>query len=375
MSRKLVLFLLTPLMMALTSGCRESGVQLPLPTPEATEAPEAAGKETQRSRTSLGQPMAWPAGFDPGRIASLAYSPTGRYLAVGFGGSTGVAVVDLSTRQVTDFSTRFRDQQRPQLQCGWPSWTADTHLLMTEYWLEPDQRERLRIHREAMERQDWETMKRHHWEFDYAWRVVDVVTGETLFYREAGRRPVRYIVTPADTRWYVIVPPGEVSDLYEYAADLDRLGERVFTWDRRVDFFLYGASGTPWVSKALNVKNTEDEWPDAGAPAAIECLNLETRESLRLTDFPLPDLGVGPFITADGRWAASAYQNWRSREWVPVVMETATRRRLALPGESWAPVAMSEARGTLLVETWENVPGQDEPRREWFEIPLSALLR
>jgi len=319
--------------------------------------------------TSLGTSIVWPAGFDPaGKIecARPVYSPSGRYLAFEHAQEGQPMILELATGELHGLYD-LTGWDRPNLQCVQFAWLSDERLCLHEFWMAEEDLQHLK------QVPDNEYIAYDRAATHYRYRVIDWVARATVleqaissqglseFHLVGGYSEDLWIVwrRHADPQWHAWWVYDPVSQ--EFVKPLvPRL--------RKGDWIPCGPTG-PWAVKwLLPYPEPENKW---NVPYDVEFVNYETGETRRLSQvaYQIPN---GLFITADGRYVIASFKaELRS---APVLFDTLTGQRHELPSsESWAPVALSNARGVVLAYVLNQMPDKTWAE-EYVEIPLSQLL-
>lgn len=311
--------------------------------------------------TSDGVPVAWPAGINPSRIRAYpSYSPSGRYLGVRGDGRPRAFILDLDAGTIHDVYERI-GYDRPNLQCLHFGWLSDQRVFLVEHWATDEELQ------EAVTR-----FTRTCGEFRY--RVIDWMSNLVLLERPFIEEPFDLAGSEAPDQWIVrkLSEPDYKRRFWLYDPASESF-ERVLIECAETESMRYPPCG-PWVAKLLIPLRTN--------PAAhvidIEFVNYRTAQTRHVANVP-PLPSRGPLITADGRYVITSPYSEADRRRAPIIFDTQSGQRHDLPStESWTPVALSEARGVLLVDVTQiYVDGEGHvvtASTDYAEIPLAKLL-
>jgi hypothetical protein len=317
-------------------------------------------KTAMLPKTSLGVPLVWPADFDPNVVWAPRYSPDGRHIAFDCSGASPACLSLVSGELRT-----FHGALGLPREClhGSPQWASDDTLLTTETCITEEQRRKLLAPAHEV---DWGSTR----------LLVRITDGLVTYRRDLG--PVRshcehVLGRAANGEWLFVNNDGGV---YRRLLESDPPGTFVTEWVRKNDerHVFSPSPSLPWISKLRRLLDAQGESVRSGSPIELECLNVDTGETMRVADFPRPG-NFGVLVSADGRWVFAA-SRMDDGGWSPIVYDVSRRECLDLPGESWVPMSLNEVRGVLLVGmlTSSESGSGALTERGWAEIPLGLLL-
>jgi len=284
--------------------------------------------------------------YDATSINDAEYSPSGRYLAFATEarmppGQT-VIVIDFETNRVWD--ARDLASDTPGHHFNSARWVGDHRLWLFEHWVAQDGEE-------------------------LAWCLVDVASGRTErrrpFHWDDRDVPYFPVGRYDGTRW--LVAPNSGTAVYLYDPEVDGVGEPLVTAGPGESVGFWPPSA-PWVPKVREGRGTPPG-------ADVTFINVADGRMIAVTVPLVPTSQRGALITSDGRYVIAPAVQAQSTVF-PVVFNSETGETSAIAGATWLPVALSEARGVLLVG---QPPPQDAPQGEvadwdYFEVPLASIL-
>jgi hypothetical protein len=295
---------------------------------------------------------------DGGFIYEAQYSPTGRFLAMWRGGSQ-LEVVDFDTGRVLAVSPSCGSGARDH-QFNSPVWLSDTRLLVSEQWQTPEQAELSK-----------ERIEPPYWIGEMGWSIIDITKNSTETYHSRGTNGADFAYVPvgalSDERWVIRGVSDGSSLLRFFHPSTSTLGDSILVAaDPEKEQVQTWSYCWPWVAKyALTGSYPALKW-------LVSYQNVLDGRAMEVANVPP---GRAALITADGRYVIAAEVESSTSAHRPVIIDTDSGQRSTPPDEFWEPIAISEARGVLLVGAGEpSEEGGGRPNWAYYEVPLASLL-
>jgi hypothetical protein len=328
-----------------------------------TEARQQEGAPSREDCTALGTPMLWPAGIDPTRInLPVAYSPSGRYLALTIGDDGHPLIVDLQENSACDLYEVVAPDL-PNLRCRVVAWVTDERIYLGEDWITDSDRA------ELLDPETANDAGRVNAALDRVGlrgRVVDWVSGVTELALPIGADVSfdEVLAFEGEDQWVVRYWTDQLQRIWRFDATT-RSATCVLAACSENES-LRGVRGN-WVIKFLAAKSAR-LWEQS---LDVTLVNYQTGESHAVTG--IPPILQALKITSDGRHMIAESCDAADFRCHLLVFNTLTGEAHDLaPTESWTPVAISESRGVLLALMM--YPPENWNGSGWIEVPLSALF-